>query len=190
MDTLDNPALRQRLQAFIQQRDDTLTWVETHGLLCAIAAGPDVVPGWQDAIFLDEGQTLPPEIADVMTRLAERIASDLGAGEAITLPCRLDPYEEAEGRDLVSWCTGFMAGVFADEASWYAGNEEKIVHLLLPFILISGLEEDEELDALWDDTRLVRQMALGIPSLLEELFLYFHAPDLPEGDDSDDEAED
>lgn len=187
MNTLDNPALRQRLLDFIQQREDTLSWVETHGLLCAIATGPAPTAGWQDAIFLEDGQTLEPEISNLLTQLAERLASELGAGESITLPCRLDPYEEAEGRDLVSWCTGFMAGIFANESAWYTGNEEKIVHLLLPFLLISGLEEDEELDAMWDDTRLVRQMALGIPALLEELFLHFHAPDLPEGDDEEED---
>lgn len=187
MDALDNPALRQQLQTFLKQQPDTLSWVETHGLLCAIATGPTAVDGWQDAIFLEDDQPLPAAIAQVLVQLAERISSDLGAGDAITLPCRLDPYEEQEGEDLVSWCTGFMAGVFASEERWYAGDEEQIANLLLPFLLISGLEEGDELDELWDNTQLVRQMALGLPSLLEELFLYFHAPDLPAGDDADDE---
>lgn len=186
MDALDNPALHQQLQTFISQRDDTLSWVEIHGLLCAIAAGPAPMDGWQNAIFLEDDQQLPADMAQLLARFAERFASDLGAGDAIALPCRLDPYEDNEGKDLVSWCTGFMAGVFASEALWYAGDEEKIANLLLPFVLISGLEESDELDELWDNTQLVRQMALGLPSLLEELFLYFHAPDLPEGDDGED----
>lgn len=182
MDALDNPQLRQQLQTYLSQQQDALSWVETHGLLCAIAAGPVPMVGWQDAIFLEDDQQLPADIAQLLEKLAERIASDLGAGDAVTLPCRLDPYEDKEGQDLVSWCTGFMAGVFASETLWYAGDEEKIANLLLPFLLISGLEESDELDELWDNTQLVRQMALGLPSLLEELFLYFHAPELPEGD--------
>jgi uncharacterized protein len=187
MDSLDNPTLRTQLQDFIKQRDDTLTWVETHGLLCAMATGPAAVNGWQDAIFVEDELTVPDAMRACMAQLVERLASDLGAGDAIALPCRLDPYEDNEGYDLVSWCTGFMAGVFSNEEAWYAGAEEKIVNLLLPFLLISGLEEDEELDALWDNTRLTRQMALGIPSLLEELFLHFHAPDLPDNSSNDEE---
>jgi uncharacterized protein len=62
--------------------------------------------------------------------------------------------------------------------------------LLLPFLLISGLDEDPALDELWQDRKLVRQMANGIPDLIEELFLHFHAPELADGEDSNDDDDD
>jgi uncharacterized protein len=61
--------------------------------------------------------------------------------------------------------------------------------MLLPFLLISGLDDDPEMDALWQDNRLVRQMALGIPDLVEEIFLFFHAPELGDDRDEDDSDE-
>ena len=76
-----------------------------------------------------------------------------------------------------------MSGVFEDEAAWYQDDEAQTVDLMLPFILISGLDEDEELDALWENTQVVRQMALSIPELLEEFFLQFHGPD--QGDETE-----
>jgi len=103
--------------------------------------------------------------------------TQLLSGETVNLPCLLDPYQEEDGQDLASWCAGFMTGVFVNESLWYEHDEETVVNLLLPFILISGLDEDEELDALWENTQVVRQMALGIPELIEELFLCFHGPD-------------
>ena len=75
-----------------------------------------------------------------------------------------------------------MTGVFADEDTWYQDDESTMAEMLLPFVLISGLDEDEALDDIWNNTQLVRQMALSIPDLLEELFLVFHGPD---SDDSD-----
>lgn len=73
-----------------------------------------------------------------------------------------------------------MAGVFMQEEAWYEIDEEQMANLLLPFVLIAGLDEDPDLDALWQDSKLVRQMALGLPELLEELFLHFHAPEAPD----------
>jgi uncharacterized protein len=185
MHSLDNPELRQALQDFLKQRTDTFSWVETHGLLCAIAAGPEPETHWQTLIFLEDIDTLPDKVSQCLTQLTERIASTLGAGEGVTLPCRLDPYEEKDGEDLAAWCTGFLAAVFSQETAWYGEREEQMANLLLPILLISGLDEDEALNELWQNTQLVRKMALGVPDLVEELFLHFHAPDLPEEDGED-----
>lgn len=179
MVSFSNPGLKQQLNDFLAQQSDAFSWVETHGLMCAIAVGPTPTEGWQQAIFLEDGLSMPADIATVMVKFSERLASDLGASDGITLPCRLDPYEENENADLASWCTGFMAGVYSSEADWYDANEEDVANLLLPVVLISGLEEDEALDELWENTQLTRQMAVGLPDLLEELFLHFHAPDVP-----------
>lgn len=180
MDSLDNPALRKQIDDFIREAgENALTWVEIHGLLCAAAVGPQLPDQWQQVCHAGDAP-IPPAVAAALASLRDRVAATLGAGERIQLPCRLDPYADDEGNDLASWCAGFMAGVFMQEEAWYEIDEEQMANLLLPFVLIAGLDEDPDLDALWQDSKLVRQMALGLPELLEELFLHFHAPEAPD----------
>jgi uncharacterized protein len=158
----DNPQLRQNLRDWIDQAgEDCLTWVEVHGLLTALACAPRLPLDWQHAI-LEEGE-VPEQVATAMESLRQRIQAQLGAGEGIQLPCRLDPDEEREGKDLASWCAGFVIAV--------------------------SLDEDPALDELWQDRKLVRQMASGIPDLIEELFLRFHAPELADEGDDDEQDE-
>ncbi|MEY1661897.1 YecA/YgfB family protein [Isoalcanivorax beigongshangi] len=189
MDTLNNPSLRKRVDQFITDAgDDALTWVEIHGLMCAVATGPEAPADWPAACHAED--QVPADIAAALVNLKDRIAATLGAGEPIKLPCRLDPYAEDEGADLASWCAGFMAGVYLQEAAWYAADEDTAANLLLPMVLIAGLDDDPALDDLWQDSKLVRQMAMGIPELLEELFLFYHAPDLASGEDADGDDQD
>ncbi|MBQ0753614.1 MAG: YecA family protein [Gammaproteobacteria bacterium] len=189
----DNPDLRQHVIDYLKHNgEDALSWVETHGLLCALACGPLAEDGWQAVI--QEEQTVPSSIADALSALRDRLHAQLGIGEAIQPPCRLDPYEENDGDDLTSWCAGFVTGVSLNEAAWHDEQGELVFELLLPFLLISGLDEDPEMDTLWQDTDLVKQMAAGIPDLLEELFLLYHAPELSVAaqggdDDGDDDQE-
>ena len=184
----DNPQLRQNLRDWIEQAGDRcLTWVEVHGLLTALACAPRLPDQWQQAI-VEEGD-VPEHVALALESLRQRLQAQLGSGEGLQLPCRLDPDEDREGKDLASWCAGFVIAVSLDEAGWHdAVEEETLAGLLLPFMLLSGLDDDPALDELWQDRKLVRQMATGIPDLVEELFLRFHAPEL--GDDADGEDED
>jgi uncharacterized protein len=186
----DNPQLRQNLRDWIDQAgEECLTWTEVHGLLTAMACAPRLPDRWQDAI-LEEGE-VPAEVAQALESLRQRIQAQLGAGEGIQLPCRLDPDEEREGKDLASWCAGFVIAASLDEQAWHdAADEETIAGLLLPFLLISGLDEDPAMDELWQDRKLVRQMAAGIPDLIEELFLRFHAPELAGDSDADEDDQD
>ncbi|MFN3713254.1 MAG: YecA family protein [Alcanivoracaceae bacterium] len=186
----DNPQLRQNLRDWLDNAGDhCLTWVEVHGLLTALACAPRLPEQWQDAI-LDEG-TVPVEVASAMENLRQRIQAQLSAGEGIQLPCRLDPDEEREGKDLASWCAGFVIAVSLDEQGWHGdSDDETMAGLLLPFLLMSGLDEDPALDELWQDRKLVRQMATGIPDLVEELFLHFHAPELADEDSGEDDHDD
>lgn len=175
----ENPDLREQVIDFLKHHgENALTWVETHGLLCAMACGPASIDSWQAIIIEDE--ELPKSVFDAMTALKDRLHAQLGIGDVVQLPCKLDPYEDSDGTDLTSWCTGFISGVSLNEEAWHAEQGEQVSELLLPFLLISGLDEDPALDTLWQDTSVVRQMALGIPDLLEELFLLYHAPELTE----------
>lgn len=184
MQALNNPSLTKQLQQFLQHQKNALTWVETHGLLCAIAVGPEPIADWQQLIYLDNrdvdvSSDTAAVIDTTLAQLSERISSDIMAGNGLTLPCRLDPYEDNDGSDLAAWCAGFLTGVLSQESVWHQDNEAAAANLLLPIVLISGLDEDDMLDQLWDNTALVRKMALGMTDLLEEIFLHFHAPDLP-----------
>lgn len=154
-----------------------LTWVEAHGLMTAMVVGPEVVPHWH-ALCREDDEAMPEDVVHGLQKLLELSASQIAAEDGLSLPCRLDPYEDQEGEDLASWCLGFMTGVALGEEGWYPeGKEEEVTNLLLPFVLIAGLDEDPALDQLWQNANLVRKMAMGIPSLLEELFLLYHAPE-------------
>lgn len=193
----DYPALRQQLQHWLQQHaDDCLTYTEVHGFLAALACAPRLPPDWSGAI--SESGQLPDQIEQILERLRERLAAQLGAGEGIQLPCRLDPEEDREGEDLASWCAGFIIAVTVDEAVWHdaaqdnpqaSEEEDSMARMLLPFLLISGLDEDPALDQLWQQQKLVAEMARGIPDLVEELFLHFHAPGLGSAEDGADSNE-
>lgn len=172
----EDSGLFYQLRDELAGREDCLTAVETHGLLCAMAIHPAPPEGWQTMVSAED-EAPPESLVNLMERERRRLAARLGAGEHIHLPCRLDPEEEREGEDLAAWCTGFMAGVLQTEADWL-GDDPEMESLLLPFLLFSGLDEDPELDELWRDGKLVRQMARGIPDLLEELFLRLQAPEL------------
>ena len=41
----------------------------------------------------------------------------------------------------------------------------------------TGVDEDPELDEVWRDEKLVRQMGRGIPDVLEEILLHFQGPE-------------
>lgn len=166
------------VQSYLADNADTsLTWTETHGLITAMAVGPNVVENWF-AMCRQDDEQIPAEVTTALTKLLQLLASQIAAEDGIKLPCKLDPYEDLEGSDLASWCLGFMSGVAMGEEAWYPeSKEEDVAQLLLPFVLIAGLDEDPELDELWQNTKMVREMAVNIPSLLEELFLLYHAPE-------------
>lgn len=174
MSEITNPSLKNTVRNhFNSLGEEAPTWTEIHGLLCALAVGPASDVNYAEMLELD----VPEEVATALEKLRQRLVTQLLAGDAINLPCLLDPYQEEDGQDLASWCAGFMSGVFEHEESWYEEKEEQTVELMLPFILISGLDDDEALDAIWENTQVVRQMALSIPDLLEEFFLLYHGPE-------------
>lgn len=165
----DTAAGFDRLQEYLQDDESFLTAVEAHGLLCAMAVHPAPPEDWPEQIAA-ESVTVPSELAELLKSERERLAARLGSGDGVQLPCRLDAHEDNEGRDLASWCTGFMAGVLASRDDWPEAEEDQ-ADPLLPFVLIAGLDDNPELDELWRHEQLVRQMASSIPALVDELFL-------------------
>tara|TARA_R110001606_G_scaffold21302_9_gene75332 strand:- start:16778 stop:17308 length:531 start_codon:yes stop_codon:yes gene_type:complete len=172
---ISNPKLKQTVESyFAGQDDDAPTWVELHGLICALAVGPCDGPGDFAAALEME---LDEPVTQALEELRARTITDMLSGERVMLPCLLDPYREEDGADLASWCAGFLSGMILHEERWYGEQEEDVAMMLLPVMLISGLDDDPALDELWNDTALVRQMANGLPDLLEELLLHFQGPE-------------
>ncbi|KAF0803931.1 hypothetical protein A6D6_03570 [Alcanivorax xiamenensis] len=175
MSDVTNPSLKQVIEGhFAGEGEDAPTWVEIHGLTCALAVGP--YGGPEDFVTALESE-LPEPVLDALVSLRGRLLTGLYNGERTTLPCLLDPYREEDGNDLASWCAGFLAGVFLREEDWYQDHEDTMANWLLPVVLISGVDEDPSLDELWENSAVVRQMATGLPDLLEELVLHFHGTD-------------
>ena len=166
MSATDQPAGFARLRELLDGDEDSLTAVEAHGLVCAMAVHPDPPPDWTGVA----STTADGDRETALTAEHQPLAARLGAGDGICIPVRLDPYIEDEGNDLAAWCAGFMAGVMHTAEAWPDAESDQ-AERLLPFVLIAGLDDDPELDRLWEDESLVRQMAGSLPAMVEELFL-------------------
>ena len=75
-----------------------------------------------------------------------------------------------------------LSGMLLHEERWHSDeDDDPMATWLLPMLLISGVDDDPALDEVWNDSQLVRQMANGIPDVLEEMMLHFQGPDGPQG---------
>lgn len=162
------------LEDYLDSEDNEhgLNFCGTHGFLCAVTVGPTVEPAvWLDALF--EGQIASEVVADLMA-WQKSIHALLYHEQTLHLPC--DLVVEAEENDLTDWCVGFMEGMLSNEDAWYARDEDTIIELTLPIVTISGLVEDDELNRLRSNRKLLQQLAREIPEVLTELYLFFQAP--------------
>jgi len=94
------------------------------------------------------------------------------------LPCPLYA-EPLESTPLTDWCIGFMEAMFAQEEAWYTKDEDTVADLTLPMVVISELVEDDQIQAVRQDKKLLKELAQQIPDVVTELYLLFHAPDAP-----------
>ncbi|MGJ3257632.1 MAG: YecA family protein, partial [Alcanivorax sp.] len=161
MSDITNPSLKNTVRQYFQDLgEDAPTWTEIHGMLCALAVGPEV----ETVDYSEELEMpVPEEVSDALNRLRERLVTQLLGGDAINLPCLLDPYQEDDGQDLASWCAGFMTGVFVAEENWYQDDEEQMAQRLLHVILMFWEDAAEALDTTVDNSQGERQMDLRIP---------------------------
>lgn len=155
-----------------------------HGYLTAITVGPR---GTLDAdalaaFFEDEAGSMDPAQMATLTQQLQAWQKSIHAvlyhGSRLELPCPLIA-DSDEPNSLSDWCVGFMEGLFLDEDRWYAGNEDDIADLTLPMVVLSDLIEDDDLQTLRRDKKLLKDMTASIPDLITELYLLFHAPTNP-----------
>lgn len=143
----DDLARLEALLAQVPQAEHALRTDELHGMLYALAIGPQPFPADDDwiAIALDEDEgdaaVRDAELTGLLARFAAQVRGDIAAG-------RVDPQPRAlrRGRvDYRSWCAGFLLGVEASPSDWYAyGEPEDFDELLGAIELIAEVIPERE----------------------------------------------
>lgn len=170
----DEQALTVLLDEFASE--DTLDYAATHGLVCAIVAGPDVdEEAWLTTVF--DGEPVFPEAGqaercvELLRQLHADIAHRFYGNERIRLPCPLRPGHER----LESWSVGFMEGVFLNEPDWLGDDADaEVAHLLLPVMVESDLIDMPETQEIRRNRTLREAMVKELPENLTDLYLLFH----------------
>ena len=156
----------------------------THGFLTGVTVGPAFPDSasWLEALFdscpISPDAALSERITTLLAAWQKSIHATLYHEETVVLPCPLlaDPRESTE---LTDWCIGFMEAMFAQEEAWYVKDEDTVADLTLPMVVISELVEDDQIQAVRQDKKLLKELASQIPDVVTELYLLFHAPDAP-----------
>ena len=164
--------------------EDALDLIGTHGFLVALAVSPREVPpaAWVGELFQGEPDFSDDSEREIILGLLERLRHNaIAALEQGLLPeLPFEPVLDGiapEETPIGDWCAGFMEGVFLDEAAWFEEDEEAAAALLLPFMALSGLfdEEPDMAEFVADGARLeglVRQL----PELVLDLYLHYRVP--------------
>jgi uncharacterized protein len=176
-----------RLDDFLDSEcvdDDALDLISAHGFMVALAVAPSELPDaeWLAELFHGEPRYASDaerdEIIGLLKALRDNAVAVLEQGGLPELPFELTldglPAEETPIGD---WCAGFMEGVFGDESAWFADNEEAAATLLLPFMLLSGLFDDEpDMAELASDNTRQEALVVQLPELLLDLYLHYRVP--------------
>lgn len=176
-----------RLDDFLdseQVGEDALDLISAHGFLVALAVAPSEQPTaqWLEELFQGEpnyrDEAERNDIVHLLTLLRNNAMAVLEQGGLPELPFELTldglPAEETPIGD---WCAGFMEGVFSDESAWFQDDEEAAATLLLPFMLLSGLFEDEpDMAEMAQDQANQESLVAQLPELVLDLYLHYRVP--------------
>ncbi|WP_104202744.1 YecA family protein [Billgrantia saliphila] len=177
----------ERLDEFLDSEcvdPDALDLISAHGFLVALAVAPRELEAatWVAELFHGEPEfaddTERSEILALLEKLRRNAIDTLEQGGLPELPFELTldglPAEETPIGD---WCAGFMEGVFLDEAAWFEQDEENVATLLLPFMALSGLFDDEpDMAELAADTARMESLVSQLPELVLDLYLHYRVP--------------
>lgn len=176
-----------RLDDFLvsdQVDEDALDLISAHGFLVALAVAPSELPPaqWLAELFQGEPRYADDaerdEIITLLTLLRDNAVAVLEQGGLPELPFELTlGGEPAEDTPIGDWCAGFMEGVFSDESAWFQDDEEAAATLLLPFMLLSGLFDDEpDMVELAKDQQRQESLVAQLPELVLDLYLHYRVP--------------
>lgn len=163
---------------------DTLDLFSAHGFMVALAVAPSALPEaeWLAELFQGEPRYASDaerdEIIGLLNALRENAMAVLEQGGLPELPFELtlDDLPVVE-TPIGDWCAGFMEGVFCDEDAWFVDDEKATATLLLPFMLLSGLFDDEpDMAELTNDSAHLEGLVAQLPELLLDLYLHYRVP--------------
>ncbi len=183
---VDDDAL-ERLDDFLASGrvdEDALDLISAHGFMVALAVAPGEIPDdqWLAELFQGEPDYQDPaereDITGVLRAMKDNGIALLEQGRLPELPFELVLDGVApEETPIGDWCAGFMEGVFSDESAWFADDEEAAATLLLPFMLLSGLFDDEaDMAELAGDTQRLEALTAQLPDLVLDLYLHYRVP--------------
>ena len=176
-----------RLDDFLDSEQvdpDALDLIGAHGVLVALAVAPREVDAatWIAELFHGEPTFADTAERDTILGLLEQLRHNaiatLEQGLLPELPFELAldglPPEETPIGD---WCAGFMEGVFLDEAAWFEADEAAVATLLLPFMALSGLfDEEPDMAEFTAEPGRLESLAEQLPDLVLDLYLHYRVP--------------
>lgn len=178
LDRLDDFLASERVGA------DALDLISAHGFLVALAVAPrELEPTtWIGELFQGEPAfSDDAERHDILGLLETLKTNAIMALEQGLLPEL--PFEPTlagmapEETPIGDWCAGFMEGVFLDEAAWFDDDEADAAALLLPFMALSGLFDDEpDMAELTRDIERMEALVQQLPELVLDLYLNYRVP--------------
>ncbi|MDI5935585.1 YecA family protein [Halomonas kalidii] len=178
LDLLDDFLDSERVDA------EALDLIGAHGFLVALAVAPSDVPpaSWVAELFHGEPAFADDAERETILGLLEALRRNaIAALEQGLLPEL--PFELAldglthEETPIGDWCAGFMEGVFLDEAAWFEEDEETAATLLLPFMALSGLfDEEPDMAEFTADTARLEALVAQLPELVLDLYLHYRVP--------------
>lgn len=171
-------ALDERL--FDSRFPDALDLFAIHGMICAIGIHqpPSATEHALTELILGDGNWDAETgmlLEKHLTQLKRHIQRQLSQETGLVLPSEV--YEDDDA--LISWCSGFMEGVFCDESAWFDSTyQENVANLMLPIMAHSGLyEEEEDYQEISGNDKLMAQLVEQIPETVQDLYLLFNAED-------------
>lgn len=167
--------------------EETPDLIGVHGYLVALAVSPREIPDEQWITELFESE--PPfknaaersEILGLLARFKTQAGDILERGQWIELPFDTELDEDGDmAAAIEDWCAGFMQGVFLEEGAWFSQDEAHVAALLLPFMALSGLFDDEpEMEEMVAEDSQFSRLAGQLPELILDLYLHFRVPPEP-----------
>lgn len=167
---------------------EALDVISLHGFMVALAVCPETVPTgeWLPVAFNgmprfttdNSGDFSEETVIGWLETMLEQTRTVLYRGQTIELPFEpeLEEDEVLDDSEVSAWCAGFIEAVMLREEIWFGQNEQDVAELLLPFMAISCLFPDEELDDIVADLDITNRLAAQLPEVLVDLYLLFHAP--------------
>lgn len=128
--------------------------MKTHGLLCAIISGPNLLPIslWLNTIFGDEkafhSMKEINSVASAIIRLNHQINRTL-IEDKLFIP--LVDYQvnspenfvltEKQTQHLELWCHGYLIGIALDMNGWCDAESESLTSLVVPMVTIASIRK-------------------------------------------------